>query len=66
MKLDQNRAKSILASKIGKQVEDIEQMIIWGNHSTTQVPDLSNCKINSVQINVDESWIQNTFIPKSS
>jgi malate dehydrogenase len=64
MKLDQNRAKSILASKIGKQVEDIEQMIIWGNHSTTQVPDLSNCKINSVQINVDESWIQNTFIPK--
>lgn len=64
MKLDHNRAKSILASKIGEKVEDIEQMVIWGNHSTTQVPDLSNCKVNSVQINIDKSWVDNTFIPK--
>jgi malate dehydrogenase len=64
MKLDQNRAKSILAEKINEQVEDIQQMIIWGNHSTTQVPDLSNCLLNAKQINVDDIWIQNTFIPK--
>ena len=64
MKLDQNRAKSILAEKINEHVEDIQQMIIWGNHSTTQVPDLSNCLLNAEQINVDDTWIQNIFIPK--
>ena len=64
MKLDQNRAKSILASKLDKQVEEIHQMIIWGNHSTTQVPDLYNCKVNSSVIDVEESWIYDTFIPK--
>ena len=64
MKLDQNRAKSILAEKINEQVEDIQQMIIWVNHSTTQVPDLSNCLLNAEQIKVDDTWVQNTFIPK--
>jgi malate dehydrogenase len=39
-------------------------MIIWGNHSTTQVPDLSNCLLNAKQINIDNAWIQNIFIPK--
>ncbi len=64
MKLDQNRAKSILASKLNEKVEDVKNMIIWGNHSTTQVPDLYNCTINSSKINIDETWIQETFIPK--
>ncbi len=64
MKLDQNRAKSILASKLDKKVEEIHQMIIWGNHSTTQVPDLYNCKVKSSIVDVDESWIYGTFIPK--
>jgi malate dehydrogenase len=64
MKLDQNRAKSILAEKINEQVEEIQRMIIWGNHSTTQVPDLSNCLLNAEKINVDHTWAQNTFIPK--
>jgi malate dehydrogenase len=64
MKLDQNRAKSILASKLHKQVEEIHQMIIWGNHSTTQVPDLYNCKVDSSTVDVEESWIYDTFIPK--
>ena len=64
MKLDQNRAKSIFASKLEKQVEDIHQMIIWGNHSTTQVPDLYHCKVNASDVSVDESWIYDTFVPK--
>lgn len=64
MKLDQNRAKSILASKLDKKVEDIHKMIIWGNHSTTQVPDLYSCKINSSDIDIDETWIHDSFIPK--
>lgn len=64
MKLDHNRAKSILSSKLDKQVDEIHQMIIWGNHSTTQVPDLYNCKMNSMDVDVEENWIFNTFIPK--
>ena len=64
MKLDHNRAKSILATKLNEKVEDIENIIIWGNHSTTQVPDLYNCKVSSKEINLDDSWIHETFIPR--
>lgn len=64
MKLDQNRAKSILASKLKDRVEKVKNMIIWGNHSTTQVPDLYNCLVDSKVISLDDSWIHETFIPK--
>ncbi len=64
MKLDQNRAKSILASKMNTHVSKIKQMVIWGNHSTTQVPDLFNCNIDSRQINMDDDWVFKSFIPK--
>jgi len=64
MKLDHNRAKSILSSKLGEKVEQIKKITIWGNHSTTQVPDLYNCNVNSVPINIDDNWVYNTFIPK--
>ena len=64
MKLDHNRAKSILASHIGKKVESLMGMVIWGNHSTTQVPDLYNCSIDSASIDIDHEWIHNAFIPK--
>ena len=64
MKLDHNRAKSILSSKLEKKVEQIKNMMIWGNHSTTQVPDLYNCNIDSVPISIDDDWVHNSFIPK--
>ena len=64
MKLDQNRAKSILATKLDERVENIKNMVIWGNHSTTQVPDLYNCVIPSKEISLDHSWIYDTFIPR--
>ena len=64
MKLDHNRAKSILATKLNEKVEDIEKIVIWGNHSTTQVPDLYNCEVSSKNINLDHSWIHETFIPR--
>ena len=64
MKLDQNRAKSILASKLDERVENIKNMVIWGNHSTTQVPDLYNCVIPSKEISLEHSWIHDTFIPR--
>ena len=64
MKLDQNRAKSILATKLDERVENIKNMVIWGNHSTTQVPDLYNCVIPSKKISLEHSWIHDTFIPR--
>ena len=64
MKLDHNRAKSILSTKLGEKVEQIKNIAIWGNHSTTQVPDLYNCNINSVPIDIDDDWVHKSFIPK--
>ena len=64
MKLDHNRAKSILSDKLNEKVENIKNMIIWGNHSITQVPDLYNCHVNNKMVNLDHAWIHDTFIPK--
>ncbi len=64
MKLDHNRAKSILSTKLGEKVEQIKNIAIWGNHSTTQVPDLYNCNINSMPIDIDDDWVHKSFIPK--
>ena len=67
MRLDQNRAKSILGSKVNKPVESIKQLVVWGNHSTTQFPDISNTLIsndNSFIKNLDANWINDTFIPR--
>ena len=64
MKLDHNRGKSILSSKLGVKVEQIKNMMIWGNHSTTQVPDLYNCNVDSVPISIEDDWVHESFIPK--
>ena len=44
MRLDHNRALSQLAAKVGKPVSSIRKMIVWGNHSATQYPDLESCR----------------------
>jgi malate dehydrogenase len=65
-RLDENRAKSQLATKAGTHVTDVSNMTIWGNHSATQYPDFYNAKINgkpATQIITDESWLRETFIP---
>ncbi len=64
-RLDHNRALSQLAGKVDCKVTDIEKMLIWGNHSTTQVPDLTYCKVNgkSAADMVDQSWAREEFIP---
>jgi malate dehydrogenase len=67
MRLDQNRAKSILGSKVNKPVESIKQLVVWGNHSATQFPDISNTLIsndNSFIKNLDTNWIDDIFIPR--
>lgn len=65
VRLDHNRALSQLAEKTGAHSTDITRMIIWGNHSATQYPDLHHAKINSVDAlaKVDQVWYEGTFIP---
>jgi malate dehydrogenase len=65
-RLDHNRAIAQLAKKAGAQVSEITNMTIWGNHSTTQYPDLFHCKVNgrvAAEVVNDQSWLENDFIP---
>jgi malate dehydrogenase len=66
VRLDHNRAIAQLADKLDVGVSDVTQMTVWGNHSTTQVPDLGNCQVNGesawMAVN-DEAWIFDDFIP---
>lgn len=48
--MDHNRAKGLLAEKMGVPVQEVKDCIIWGNHSTTQYPDVSYTKINGEQL----------------
>ena len=63
--LDENRAKSQLASKAGVDVKEVTNMTIWGNHSATQYPDFYNAKIKgdfAYKVINDEEWLKNDFI----
>ena len=64
-RLDHNRALSQLASKTGSKISDIQRMVIWGNHSTTQVPDIAYASINGKAASdmVDAAWAMDEFIP---
>lgn len=64
-RLDHNRALSQLAAKTGVKINDINQMIIWGNHSSTQYPDISHATVNGVPAAtlVEQNWVVNEFIP---
>ena len=64
-RLDHNRALSQLAEKTGAHVNDIQRMIIWGNHSATQYPDINHCLVKGKPATslVDQPWIEKDFIP---
>jgi malate dehydrogenase len=64
-RLDHNRALSQLAAKTGAHVNDIRKMVIWGNHSATQYPDINHCLVKgqSARTLVDQDWIEKDFIP---
>ena len=65
-RLDHNRAISQLATKLNKPVSSIKKMTIWGNHSTTQYPDLFHCEVdgkNAAAAVNDQQWLDETFIP---
>jgi malate dehydrogenase len=63
--LDELRARSQLAIKAGVDVIAVKQMIIWGNHSSTQYPDFYHAKINgkpATDVITDINWLQNDFV----
>jgi malate dehydrogenase len=65
VRLDHNRAVSQLAAKTGTHGSDIEKIIIWGNHSSTQYPDISHTTVKGKPARslVDQAWIEKDFIP---
>ncbi len=66
VRLDQNRAMSQVATKLGRPVTDVKKVTIWGNHSATQYPDLFNAEIDGQSIAkliADDAWIEKEFIP---
>jgi len=65
-RLDHNRALTQLAQKTGTSINDIKNMTIWGNHSSTQYPDLHHAKVNGeTAINlVEQDWYEETYIPE--
>ncbi len=65
MRLDHNRSLSQVANKMSCRVTDIQNMVVWGNHSATQYPDLSYASINgeAVTDKVTQDWMTEEFIP---
>jgi malate dehydrogenase len=65
-RLDHNRAKAKLADRLGVGVGSVTRMTIWGNHSSTQYPDLSHCLVDGAPALAevgDRSWVEDEFIP---
>ncbi|GAB4349023.1 MAG: malate dehydrogenase [Immundisolibacter sp.] len=64
-RLDHNRAISQLAARTGATVSAIRRMIVWGNHSSTQYPDVSHALVDGRPAPelVDRAWLENDFIP---
>jgi malate dehydrogenase len=66
-RLDHNRAMAQLAQRLEVPVDHVRRMTIWGNHSTTQFPDLYHCEVdgrNAAEAVGDEAWYADEFIPK--
>ena len=65
MRLDHNRSLSQIAEKTGSHSTRVEKMVVWGNHSATQYPDISYATVDGAPVvsKVDNDWYVNTFIP---
>ena len=65
-RLDENRAVAQLAEKLGVGVSDVNDLVVWGNHSPTMFPDLFNAKVNGQRAvdQVDLGWYENEYIPR--
>jgi malate dehydrogenase len=64
-RLDHNRGRAQLAEKTGAAVSEVRRIIIWGNHSATQYPDLHHATVSGKQALsiVEPSWFKDAFIP---
>jgi malate dehydrogenase len=65
-RLDHNRAVTQLAARVGRPVTSVKRMTVWGNHSTTQYPDLFHCEVDgepAYQLVNDHEWVEQVFIP---
>ncbi|MBF0627076.1 MAG: malate dehydrogenase [Magnetococcales bacterium] len=66
MRLDYNRARTMLAKKAGVPVDAVTNLAVWGNHSNNQYPDFENARIQGrplSEVITDESWLKETFVP---
>jgi malate dehydrogenase len=66
-RLDENRAVAMLAKKLDVGVEDVNDLVIWGNHSPTMFPDLFNATVNgkiAADAVGDMDWYENEYMPK--
>jgi malate dehydrogenase len=67
MRLDQNRAKAMLATKANVTITEVSHVAVWGNHSATQVPDFVNAKIKgkpALETIKDRRWCEEEFVPR--
>jgi malate dehydrogenase len=64
-RLDHNRGLAQLTEKAGTKLQDVKKVIIWGNHSATQYPDLHHATVGGKPALslVEESWFKENFIP---
>jgi malate dehydrogenase len=65
-RLDENRAVAQLAQKLSVGVEEIQDLVVWGNHSPTMFPDLFNAQVNGQRAvdQVDLDWYENEYMPR--
>jgi len=66
MRLDHNRARSQIAQKLAKPVRSVRKVIVWGNHSATQYPDLFEAECGGKKVwpmIEDQNWLETAFIP---
>ena len=66
MRLDHDRSLAQVANKYNTNIKEVKKIIVWGNHSNTQVPDLSNAEVSGKNIKdiMNEDWYKNDFIPR--
>ncbi|MBU0500251.1 MAG: malate dehydrogenase [Gammaproteobacteria bacterium] len=66
MRLDHNRAMSMLAAKVGKPVDAVEHLIVWGNHSPAMFPDIRYTTVDgqAAPSLVEDAWYQDEYIPR--
>jgi malate dehydrogenase len=65
-RLDHNRAKAQLAARVGRPVSSLRRLTIWGNHSSTQYPDIFHARVDdkaAIDLAGDEAWLAEEFIP---